>query len=324
MIRTICLASLLMCTSVFSAAPEYRVESTAVLGGEGSWDYLSIDSAAHRLYIGRSDRVMAVDTATGKLAGEITGLAGVHGLAVAGDTGRGYVSCGKGNTVRVIDLTTLKESASLAAGKKPDAIIYDPASKMVLAFNNGGTTATVVDPVKNAVAGEIELGGAPEFAVADGKGKVFVNLEDKSEVLELDIPGRKVVNRWPLAPGTAPTGLAMDVEHGRLFSACHDSKTMVVLDAGSGKILASLPIGDGTDAAAFDPDSQNAFSSNGDGTLTVVHEDSPDKFTVTQTLKTMPSARTMTLDPKTHKIWLVAGTGRNGPKQEFTLICVSK
>jgi YVTN family beta-propeller protein len=340
MLRNICFVTLLVCASAYSTESEklpvgelgeYKIEVSAALGGEGFWDYLTIDSAAQRLYIARSNRIMIVDIDPqhgkldkNKLLGEITGVDGAHGVALVPDLGRLYVSSGKDNSVRVIDLASLKETAALKAGAKPDAIIYDPASKMVLAFNNGGTTVSVIDPAKNAVAGEIELGGAPEFAVADGKGKVFVNIEDKSEVVELDIAGRKVVNHWPLKPGDTPTGLALDVDHQRLFSTCRGTKTMVVMDASSGKIIASLPIGDGADGAAFDPDSQNAFSSNGDGTLTIVHEDSPDKFTVTQTLKTLPGARTLALDPKTHKIWLVSGTGRSGPKQEFTLICVSK
>ena len=333
--RFTCIALLSVCcvaffsTSFASAADApaspYKVLQTYVLGGEGSWDYVTVDSVSHKIYIGRADRVMIADTETGKLLGEMTGFTGVHGIAVIPELGRGYVSSGKDDTVRVVDLTTLKETGQIKAGKKPDAIIYDPFSKMVLCCNNGGTTATVVDPAKNVAVGDIELGGAPEFAVADGKGKVFINLEDKSEIVEVDVAGKKVTQHWPLAPGTEPTGLSMDIEHGRLFSGCRGSKTMEVVDAATGKVVASPAIGAGVDATAFDPQAQDAFSSNGqDGTLTVVHEDNPGAFTVTQTLTTVPNARTMALDPATHKLWLVAGTGRSGPKREFTLICVGK
>jgi YVTN family beta-propeller protein len=240
-------------------------------------------------------------------------MQGVHGVALAPEFSRGFVSSGRDNTVRVIDLKTLKETSQIATGKKPDAILYDAPSKKVFAFCGGSNSATVIDAESAKVAGEIQLGGAPEFGVSDGKGKVFVNLEDKAEVVAIDVATLKAVAHWSLAPGAGPTGLAIDVDHHRLFSGCGESKTMVVLDSENGKIVASLPIGVRCDATGFDPKSQHAFSSNGDGTLTVIHEENPNTFSVIQNLKTQPGARTMAIDSKTHKIWLVTAEMKDAP-----------
>ena len=308
------LAALVSAEENPAPAGGYKILKKIALGGDGFWDYLTIDSAAQKLYIGRSTRVMIVDMASEKLEAEIGGMTGVHGAAIVPDANRGFVTSGKDNTVRVFDLKTQKETDRLTAGKKPDAIIYDPFSKSVFAFNNGGTTVTIIDPATAKVTGEIELGGAPEFGVADGKGTVFVNLEDKSEIVVIDSKNMKVLNHWSLAPGEAPTGLSMDLEHRRLFSGCSGSKTMVVVDADSGKIVASLPIGVGVDATAFDKDSQNAFSSNRDGTLTVIHEDAPDAFHVIQNVQTQPGSKTMAFDPKSHTIWLAAAEMKDAPE----------
>jgi DNA-binding beta-propeller fold protein YncE len=298
------------------AEGEHRILKTITLGGEGGWDYLTLDSAGRRLYIGRNDRVMVFDVDAEKLAGEIQNMQGVHGVALAPEFNRGFVSSGKDNTVRVFDLASLKETSQIKVGPKPDAIIYDPASKKIFSCNNGGTTVTVIDAAAGTVAAEIELNGAPEFAVADGKGTVFVNLEDKSEVAAIDSKELKVLQHWPLAPGKGPTGLSLDVKARRLFSGCRSSQTLEVMDAGNGKIIASLPIGAGVDATAFDAAAANAFSSNGDGTLTVIHEDSSGAFRVIQNAVTQPGARTMALDEKTHRIWLAVAEVKAGPADE--------
>ncbi len=294
----------------------YRVIKKVPLGGDGFWDYLLADAAEHKLYIARGNRIMIVDMDTEKLTGEITGIDGAHGIALVPDLQRAFATSGRDATVRVIDLKTLKETDRLKAGPKADAIIYEPVTKHVFAFNNQITSVTVIDAAKAKVESELELGGNPEFAVADGTGKVFVNLEDKNEIVAIDAATLKVTARWPLAPGASPTGLALDGAHHRLFSGCRESKTLVVMDSENGKIVASLPIGDGVDAVAFDPESQNAFSSNGDGTVTVVHEDDPATFKVTQTVQTLPGARTCTLDPKTHRLWLVSAETQPAPNDK--------
>ncbi|HLX64734.1 MAG TPA: YncE family protein [Planctomycetota bacterium] len=318
--------SLFVLASTTFAADEYKVLKRIPLGGDGSWDYLTMDSAAHCVYIGRSDRVMVVDVDAEKLVGEVGGMNGVHGAAIVSELNKGFVTSGKDNTVRVFDLTTLKETSQIKATNKPDAIIYDPLSKKVFAFNNGGTTTTVIDPAEGKAVKELDLGGAPEFAVSDLKGKVFVNLEDKSEIAVIDAQKLTVEAHWSLEPGKKPTGLSMDLEHRRLFAGCNASKTLVVVNADSGHVLTSAPIGAGVDATAFDPDSQNAFASNGDGTLTVVHEENPDTFTVIQIVKTQAGSKTMTFDPKTHRIYLGAAekNGRTVTPGTFALIVVGK
>ena len=288
----------------------YRVVKKEIIGGEGSWDYLTIDTATQRLYIARETRVMIVDMNTFKVVREIPGTNGVHGVALVPEFNRLFTSNGRENKIGIYDLKTRENIGEAQAGKKPDAIIYDPASRRVFALNNGGSTVTVLDAKTGGVAGDIELGGAPEFAVADGKGHVYVNIEDKDEVVKIDSVKMTVLNHWPLDPGKTPTGLAMDIEHQRLFSGCRGSKTVEVMDADSGKILASLPIGAGVDAVAFDPESQTVFSSNGDGTLTVIHEDTPDKFQVIQNIATQPGARTLALDAGKHQVWLVTAESK--------------
>ena len=299
------------------AKPEgYHIVKKEVLGGDGSWDYVSIEPETHRAFIARETRVMVVDMPACKLIKEIPDLHGVHGVALVPEFKRGFISNGRDNTIAIFDLNTYEKIGEAKGGAKPDAIVYDAASKRVFAFNNGGTTATAIDAATGNVAGSVELGGAPEFAVSDGKGRMYVNIEDKSEIVAFDTGKLAVLNHWPLAPGTEPTGLAMDLAHRRLFSGCRGSKTMEVMDADSGKIVATLPIGSGVDAAAFDPDSQNAFSSNGDGTLTIVHEDTPDAYRLVQSLKTEPGARTMALDPKTNQLWLVTAATKPAPENE--------
>jgi DNA-binding beta-propeller fold protein YncE len=281
-----------------------------VLGGDGGWDYLTIDPATRRLFISRETRVLVLDMDTCKVLKEIPNTNGVHGVALVPECNRAFTSNGKDNTVSILDLKTLEKVGEAKAGPKPDAIVYDPVSKRVFTSNNGGTTATAIEPATGQVLGNVELGGSPEFQVSDGKGRMYVNLEDSSAVVAVDTRSLRVVGRWPLAPGEEPTGLALDVAHGRLFSGCAN-KLLVVTDARSGAVVATLPIGGRVDGVAFDPALGLAFSSNGEGTLTVVREESPAKFSVVGDVTTAPGARTLALDPRTHRIYLA--TARFGP-----------
>jgi len=284
----------------------YHVVKKIELGGDGGWDYLTMDSAAGRLYVARANRVQIVDVEQGKLLSEIEKTPGVHGVALAPKHDKGFVSNGGDSTVTVFDLKTLKETARVKVGNRPDAIIYDPATDRVFTFNAGSRDATAIDAASNAVAGTVKLGDKPESAVADEKGMIYVNLENKSEIAAFDAKALEVKNTWPLGEGKRAVGLAMDRAKRRLFSTCGNEK-MVVLNADDGKVVATLPIGRGTDAAAFDPGTGLAFSSNGEGTLTVV-EEKDGQYRVVESVKTQPSARTMALDPKTHRIYLAAAT----------------
>ncbi len=283
----------------------YHVIKQFKLGGEGSWDYLTVDAKARRVYISRSTHVMVVDADTGALVGDIPNTAGVHGIALVPDLNKGFTSNGRDNAVTVFDLKTLKAGKQIPVGQNPDAIIYDPASQRVLTMNGASNDATVIDPQAETVAGTIPLGGRPEFAVADERGRIFINIEDKSEIVAVDARTLSVAARWSLAPGEEPSGLAIDRVHRRLFSVCAN-KLMVVVNTDDGKIVTTLPIGSGVDAAGFDPETKLAFSSNGDGTLTIVHEDAPGKFSVIGNAATQRGARTMTLDPKTHQVYVVS------------------
>jgi YVTN family beta-propeller protein len=283
----------------------YKVEQTWKIGGEGGWDYLAVDPATHMLYVTRGTRLLVIDTATGKLVTEIPGFKGLHGVAFDSDGKYAYVSDGGGNTVHVLDRGTQKLVAAVPAGTNPDGILFEPATKTVWAFNGRSKNVTVIDTKDNSVAATIPLPGKPEFPTADGKGTVFVNIEDTNQMVKLDAKSQKAVATWSLAPCDSPSGQAIDRKHHRLFSVC-DGKVMTVVDAESGKMVATPAIGDGPDAAGFDPQNQVVFSSNGDGTLTIVHEDSPDKYSVIQNLATQRSARTMAFDPSTGKVYLVA------------------
>ena len=288
----------------------YHVTKKITLGGEGGWDYLTVDSDARRIYISRATHVIVVNADTGAVVGDIPNTTGVHGIAIVPKEGKGFTSNGRDSTVTIFDLKTLKVLNRVKVGKNPDAIIYDPASHRVFTFNGAGADATAIDARSGEVAGTVALGGRPEFAVADGKGGVFVNLEDKSSVVALDSRKLAVTSTWPLAPCEEPSGMAMDRKHRRLFVGC-GNKMMAVVNADSGQVVTTLPIGSGVDANGFDPKSELAFSSNGDGTLTVVHEDSPGKFSVVDSVATARGARTMALDEKTHNVFLV--TAQFGP-----------
>jgi DNA-binding beta-propeller fold protein YncE len=296
-------------------ASAYHLIKTIKVGGNGGWDYLSLDAAARRLYISRGTHVVVLDVDKGKVVGKVADTPGVHGIALVPKLNRGFSSNGRESTVTAFDLKTLRETSRIKVGKGPDAIIYDPATGRVFTFNGQGKDATAIDAAKEKVVGSIELGGKPEFAVADGKGEVYVNLEDKDKVLALNARKLTVDHVWSIAPGKAPSGLAMDRANRRLFVTCHNQK-MVILDADSGKVVATPPIGRGTDACTFDAEAGLAFSSNGDGTLSVVQEKSPDKFTALAPVSTQAGARTMALDTKTHNIFLVTATPKPVPEGE--------
>jgi DNA-binding beta-propeller fold protein YncE len=283
----------------------YHVIKTVPVGGDGFWDYMSIDSDARRLYISHGNHITVMDTDSYGIVGEIDDTKMVHGAALAPDLGRGFTSNGGTNTATIFELKTLKPLGTAETGKGPDAVIYDPASHRAFTFNGEAGTSTVIDGASGAVVGTIDLGGRPEFAVADGEGHVYNNLEDKSIELEIDSHTLKINHRWPLAPCESPSGVAMDKEHRRLFVGCHN-KMMAIVNADTGKVVATVPIGQGVDANAFDPGTQLAFSSNGDGSLTVVHEDSPNKYTLVENVTTKKSARTMAIDLKTHTAFLAA------------------
>src|SRR6266542_189430 len=303
---------LLLITAVSAGPSGYHVAKTVKLGGEGGWDYLTVDSKGRRVYISRSTHVMVVDADSGAVVGDIPNTSGVHGIAIVPDMDKGFISDGRDGAVTIFDLKTLKALGTVPAGKNPDAIIYDPASKRVFAFNGTSKDTTAIDARTGTVAGTIPLGGKPEFAVADEKGHVFVNIEDKSEIVQLDSTKLAVETRWSIAPGSGPSGLAMDRKHRRLFSVC-SNKMMVVVNADNGKIVTTLATGAATDAAGFDPETGFAFSSNGEGTLTVIHEDSPDKFRVIENVPTMSRARTMALDMKTHQVYTVTAEFGTAP-----------
>jgi DNA-binding beta-propeller fold protein YncE len=324
--------------SVKAFAPaQYEVKQKYVLGGEGGWDYLTFDATGKRLFISRGTHVMVVDPYKGSVLGDIPNTPGVHGIALAQDLGKGFTSNGRENTVTVFDLKTLKETARIKLeAENPDAILYDPSSKRVFTFNGRSKNATAIDAVKDTVISNIPLNGKPEFGVADGKGMVFVNIEDTSELTSIDAGNAKVAKTWKLTGCEDPSGLAMDQKRRRLFAGCHN-KVMAVVNADDGKVVTTPAIGDGVDANAFDPGTDLAFSSNGDGTLTVVHEDSADKYTVAQNVATQRGARTMALDTINHDVYLVTAEIEEAPPAKegerprrsmkpgtFTLLVVSK
>lgn len=289
-----------------SAASDYAVQAQYALGGSGKWDYLTLDASARRLYIARLDRVMVMDVDSGKLVGEVPGAIGAHGVALVPALHRGYVSNGHADSLTPFDLETLKPLAVIpVSGKDPDALLFDQATAQLWAFNGHSNSASVIDPAAGREIGRVELAGNPEFAVSDEQGHIYVNLEDKGQLAQIDARTQKVLATWSLATCKGPTGLALDVAHHRLFSVCANHQ-MAVTDAVDGHHVATLPIGDHPDAAGFDPSTQMAFSSNGDGTLTVVHQDDVDHYTVVANVATAKGARTMAIDESSHRIFLAA------------------
>lgn len=297
------MAFLIVSTTLAYEVPGHELLKTVKIPGDGSWDYLTVDAVNRRVYISHGSQVEVLDADSHKLVGTIPDTKGVHGIAVAADLGRGFISNGKASTATIFDLKTLKKIDEVKTGKNPDAILFDPASKRVFTFNGADKNATAFEAENGKIAGTIPLGGKPEFAAADGKGNVFVNIEDTNEVAKIDTRTLKVLDRWPLAPGETPTGMAMDTRTNRIYSVCR-SKHLVILRADTGKVVATLPIGVGTDAAAFDPFTRRIYCSCGDGTVTVVQDDGNDKYSVIETIKTRPRSRTMTLDPQTHTLFL--------------------
>jgi DNA-binding beta-propeller fold protein YncE len=316
-------AGFLLVTALLFASPTwgdvtpapFHKTAEVVLGGEGGWDYLTFDPGTGRIYISRSTRVDVVDPDAGRVVGTISDTTGVHGVALAPKLHKGFTSNGRDGTVGVFDLQTLGPVARVRAGSNPDAILYDPATDHVFAFNGGSHDVTIIGAQSAAVIRTLPLGGKPEFAASDGHGNVYVNIEDTAEIVAIDSRHLNVEARWPLKGCEAPTGLAMDVERHRLFVGC-SNKVMTVVDARDGRVIATLPIGAGCDATAFDPQTGLAFSSNGDGTLTVIGRTGRDGYAVLQNVPTKQGARTMALDPRRQRIYLVAAD--YGPRPAAT------
>ena len=318
-----------------AVASGYRVTQTIPIGGDGGWDYAIVDADSRRVFVSHATHVVVLDADQGAVVGDIPDTDGVHGIAIARDLGRGFISDGRSNKVTIFDLKTLKTIATVpTGGENPDAIYFDQDTRLVFAFNGRSSNATAIRGADGTVAGMIPVGGKPEFAAGVGDSHVFVNIEDKSELLEIDAKKLAVLHRWPLAPCRGPSGLAMDARNRRLFAVCGNNM-MAVVDADSGKVVATPAIGDGPDAAEFDPGTQLAFSSNGgSGTLTVIHEDSPNKYTVVENVRTRKYARTMALDTVSHFIYLpiadfddTAAPGQRRPPMKpgtFGLLLVSK
>jgi DNA-binding beta-propeller fold protein YncE len=293
---------LTLCLSA-TAATGYKIVKKIPVPGDGGFDYLTVDADAHRLYVSHGTRVEVIDLDSEKVLGQIPDTAGVHGIAIVANAGRGYTSNGKSNTSTIFDLKTMKTLGTVATGNKPDAIIYDPATNRVFTFNGDGNSATAINAADGKVAGTVDLGGGPEFAAADGKGEIFVNLEEENMTVAFDSKELKVLHKWPLDPCKTPTAMAMDRKNRRLFVGCR-SKVAAILDADTGKVIQTLPIGDHVDAAAFDADAGLVFFSNGEGNISVLHQDSADKYSVADTIATLPRAKTMTFDPTTKRLYL--------------------
>ena len=306
----ICAASLIG-ISVF-AAVNYQLLKKVPVPGSGGWDYVTVDAGARRVYVSHSTQVDVLDADSFALVGTIPNTPGVHGIAVAPDAGRGYISAGKADSVVAFDLKTLKSLGEIKVGKKPDAIIYEPLTKRIYVMNGDRENITVLNAADGSAAGTIALGGGPEFAVSDGKGNLYVNLEEQNETLHIDVNSLQVKDRWALAPCGTPTSLSIDIENRRLFVGCR-SKHFAVLNADTGKIVFTAPIGDRVDAGAFDSKTRLVYLSTGDGKVAIFHQDSPDKYSVAQEITTKPGAKTMGYDPKTGNV--IVPTSDNGSMQ---------
>ncbi len=301
------LGSLLTSETIHAQQPGpsgYHLANKVKLGGSGGWDYLEVDPATHRLFITRATHVIVVDPAQGKIIGDIPNTQGVHGIAIADEFNKGYTTNGRTSDSTAFDLTSLATLGTIKTDKDTDGAIYDPFSKRVFTFNGDANTATAIDAATAKAVGTFALGGGPEFAASDRKGNIFVNLEDKSALVKFDAKTLKIENTWPLAPCQSPSGLAIDAEHEILIVGCHN-KLMAFVDGNSGKVLGTVPIGQGVDANRFDPATGYAFASCGDGTLTIAHEDSPTSFSAVETIQTQRGARTMAIDYATHDLYLV-------------------
>lgn len=327
--RNLCLALLMLALAGTLPAQTqkssgYKVTRRVTLGGEGGWDYLTLDSEARRLYVTRATRVMVIDVDSGKQVGEIPNTNGVHGVALLHKAGRGITTNGKDDTATLFDLKTLAPIATVKTGGKPDGILFDKFSGLVMTFNGKSNDSTLIDPEKAVVAGNIVLPGRPETAASDGKGKVFVNLEDKNQIAVIDIASRKVVTTWPLTGCEEPTGLALDAANRRLFSGCHNGLLFVV-DADTGRIVQKLTIGNGVDVAKYDKKAGLVFTSNGEGNISVIQQEGPDKYTSFANVATQKGAKTMALDAEKHVVYSVANAaGESGKPGAFELIVLEK
>lgn len=302
-------ASISICSYAQTNISDYQFEKKIEVPGTGWWDYLQIDTLHHRLFVSHGDEVNVIDVRTEKPVGVISGLEGVHGIAIADELNKGFISNGKGNSVTVFDLSTLKKITSIpVTGKDPDCILYDRFSGQVFTFNGESGNSTMINARTLKVIGTIDLGGAPEFAVSDGKGRIYNNIEDKNEIVVIDTKTGKIKSRYSIAPSGKASGMAIDIRHERLFTTCRNDNKMVVVDGLTGKVIESLPIGSGADGARYDPETNLIFVSCGrDGVVTIIHEDSPDSYHIVQTLQTEKGARTMELNPINRKIYLSVG-----------------
>jgi YVTN family beta-propeller protein len=292
--------------ATIAAGPSgYKVSGKIALPGTGGWDYVTVDAAARRVYVTHATQVEVLDADSQQPVSKIADTPGAHGVALAPEFGRGFISAGKADAVIVFDLKTLKPIAQVKTGKKPDAIIYDPATKRVFAMNGDSDSTTVINAADNSVAGTIALGGGPEFSAADGKGNLWVNIEEKNEVVHIDSQAMQVKHHWPVAPCEAPSSMALDAENRRLFLGCRNH-FMAVVDADSGKVIATYPIGDHVDASAFDAETKLVFHSTGDGNVFVFKQDSADSYTFVEKIPTNQGSKTMGLDPKTHRLFVPA------------------
>ena len=324
---------LTIAAAALQSSTPYRVAQTFALGGDGGWDYIVPDPPSHRIFIGRANRVMVVDEESGKLVGTVAGIDGAHGTAIAASTGHGFATSGNDGSVVMFDLTSFKSLKKIPAAEDADAIIYDGASKRVFTFNGDAHSSTVIDPARGTLVTNIPLNGKPEYGASAGDGKVYANLTDTSEVVEIDAKAATVSRRWPTAPCKQPVSMAIDTVHHRLFSGCR-SGVMAISDYQAGKIVTTVPIGTGVDGAGYDATSGDAFASNADGTLTVIHQDSPDHYSVAQTLQTSPGSRNMGLDLTNHRIYVAAATfgpapanGRGRPPvlpDSFSLLVIER
>jgi DNA-binding beta-propeller fold protein YncE len=287
------------------SSPSYRVTQTYTLGGDGRWDYIVPDPPNHRLFIARENRVIVVDEDRGTLLGAVTGIQGAHGTALAEATGHGFATSGNDRSVVMFDLKTFKVLGRIPAAEDADAILYDGASNRVFTLNGDAHSSTVIDPRAGTLITNIPLGGKPEYGASAGDGKVYANLTDTSEVVEIDARTATVARRWSTAPCKQPVSMALDTAHHRLFSGCR-SGMMAISDYQNGKVVATVPIGTGVDGAGFDAASGNAFASNADGTLTVIHQDAPDQYRVIENVQTPQGARNMGLDPTNHRVFIVS------------------
>lgn len=303
-----CFALLGVAVAMLSATPAvYHLVKSVPVPGEGLWDYVKVDADARRIYVAHANQINVLDADSGALVGTIPDVKGAHGIEVVPALGKGFFTNGLSASVSVFDLKSLKKTRDIPAGKKADAIIYDPASRRIFAFNGDDESVTVIDPARETVVTTLKLGGGPEFPTVDGEGHLFVNLEDKNTILRLDTKSPQILNRWPLEPCDEPASMAIDRAHARLFIGC-GNKMLAAVDAKTGRVLAHLPIGDHVDATAFDPQTGLVFSSTYDGAVTVIKENDPEHFSVVQSIKTKQGSKTMGLDVKTHRIFVPSGS----------------